>query len=395
MAKKIRPSFKLNEIQIEQIRTIVPEAFKDNMLDLGALNDALTEYADDEPFDVDEDYYGIYWPGKRNAKRMAFTKPKGSLMPVPGDGVDEDTTKNIYIEGDNLEVLKLLKKSYEGRIKMIYIDPPYNTGNDFIYEDDFSESVESFQIKIKQINDEGIRQTTNSKSDGRFHSNWISMMYPRLKLAHSLLKDDGVIFISIDDNEIVNLRLICDEIFGQENFFTQIIIQSNKRGQTYKQIAKTHEYLLLYTKQADIELNEKKNDDTSDLNLLDNISYFNIRELRNRNPKFGKHNRPNLFYPIYINKDAIDSDGFMPISIIKDNEYDTETLPFNSFGQESCWRWGKEKILKNNNADTNLVMLLLNKSQVVGIIFMKNTEKQLISLSQYGQRQLLLQKKEQ
>ena len=174
-----------------------------------------------------------------------------------------------------------------------------------------------------------------------------------MKVARDLLSDDGVIFISIDDNEVENLRKVCDEIFGEQNFITSIIIRANSRGQTYNQIAKTHEYILVYSKTPTAELYDLEKDmDKSDLNLKDDIGAFNIRELRNRNPKFGKHNRPGLFYPIYVNPSIIDRDGFHPISLNKDNDYCIEVFPYNSIGKESCWRWGKTKFEINCSENT-------------------------------------------
>jgi len=179
------------------------------------------------------------------------------------------------------------------------------------------------------------------------------MMMPRIKLLLELLKEDGVIFISCDDNEVHHLRNIMDEVFGENNFYSQVIVRANSRGQTYNQIAKTHEYLLIYTKNVDTELFElEKNSDTNDLNLTDDIGAFNIRELRNRNPKFGKHNRPNLFYPIFVNPNLKDKDGFFPVSLMKTNEFTHEIEPFNSQVKESCWRWGKDKVVKNITART-------------------------------------------
>ena len=179
------------------------------------------------------------------------------------------------------------------------------------------------------------------------------MIYPRLKVARDLLADDGVIFISIDDNEVENLKKVCNEIFGTNNFFSQTIIRSNSRGQTYKQIARTHEYLLIFTKSDLTELFELEKDlDNSDLNLTDDISCFNIRELRNRNPKFGRHNRPGLFFPIYINTNIVDKDGFHPVSLTASEEYSVELLPYNSEGRESCWRWGKPKCNDNISSNT-------------------------------------------
>jgi len=193
----------------------------------------------------------------------------------------------------------------------------------------------------------------NSKDSGHYHSNWLSMMYPRLFLARNLLREDGVIFVSIDDNEVHNLRMIMNEVFGEENFFAQIIVRSNSRGQTYKQIAKTHEYILVYTRRDDSELYElEKDSDSDDLNLQDNTGKFNIRELRNRNPKFGKHNRPNLFYPIYVNPGKSDKDGFSPVSLKRNEEYKLRVLPLNSEGKESCWRWGEKKFGENVKEET-------------------------------------------
>lgn len=186
------------------------------------------------------------------------------------------------------------------------------------------------------------------------------MIYPRLKVARDLLTDDGVIFISIDDNEVRNLRIVCDEVFGESNFVTSIIVRSNSRGQTYNDIAKTHEYLLVYAKHSFLSfLKELEKDfDKSALNLADNIGSFNIRELRNRNPKFGKHNRPALFYPFYVNPNVIDKDGLNPVSLVKNDNYSIEVLPYNSEGKESCWRWGKPKSQVNitdNTLCSNLV----------------------------------------
>jgi adenine-specific DNA-methyltransferase len=291
--EKLRPSFTFTEDRLKEIAAVVPEAFADGKINWTTLQEALGEYLEDE----EQESFGLTCPGKREARRLAAIPSKGTLIPQPGEGVYEDTTRNIFIEGDNLEVLKLLQKSYAGRVKLIYIDPPYNTGNDFIYPDDYSEPLEAYLRRTGQMDEEGQRLRTNTRASGRFHSNWLNMMYPRLLLARHLLQEDGIIFVSIDDNEQSNLRLLLNEVFGEENFFSTIIIQSNKRGQTYKQIAKTHEYVLAYTTSPETEILElEKIGKKDDLNLEDNVGKFNIRELRNRNPKFGKFNRPNLFY---------------------------------------------------------------------------------------------------
>lgn len=268
-----------------------------------------------------------------------------------GEHKEDNGSENMIIHGDNLEALKSLLPQYEGRINCIYIDPPYNTGNEkWVYNDNVNDP------RIKKWLGEVVG--TESEDLSR-HDKWLCMMYPRLKLLHKLLADDGAIFISIGDHEQANLKLLCNEIFGERNFFAQIIVQSNIRGQTYKQIAKTHEYIFIYTKTPDVEFNElEKEDENNDLNLDDNIGKFNIRELRNRNPKFGKFNRPNLFYPFYVNPTIKDKDGFSPISLCKTNEYYIEVYPYNSKNEESCWRWGSKLSKENiaiNTLDSNLV----------------------------------------
>jgi len=267
---KLTASYKLNEDQIKQLKQIVPEAFKDNILDFNSLYEALSDFLEDDE-NTELEQFGLSWPGKRQAKRAAAIPPIGTLVPVPGDGVDEETTKNVYIEGDNLEVLKILKKAYTGRIKMIYIDPPYNTGNDFIYPDDFSESAESFQRRTGQLNENNEKMTTNNRSDGRFHSKWCSMIYPRLLLAHELLTEDGVIFISIDDNEVAQLRKICDEIFGEENFVAivpRIAKRTSDKGTHFKP---TKDYLICFAKNITFlsEFGISKNLNENEYNLID------------------------------------------------------------------------------------------------------------------------------
>ena len=295
-----------------------------------------------------EERYQFTWPEKRKANHLANTPTTMTLRPCREESVDFDNTENLYIEGDNLDVLKVLRETYLGKVKMIYIDPPYNTGNDFVYSDDFSMDADLFKEQNGTFDEEGNRMVKNMETNGRFHTDWLNMIYPRLKVARDLLTEDGVIFISIDDNEEANIKKLCDEILGESNFITSIIIRANSRGQTYNQIAKTHEYILIYGKSNEAELLELEKDlSNSDLNLKDNISLFNIRELRNRNPKFGRHNRPGLFYPIYVNMSNKDKDGFCSVSLVKSDGYNIEVTPLNSLGQESCWRWGTKKFLQN------------------------------------------------
>lgn len=210
--------------------------------------DLLRQELSDSLVDGPQERYHLNWPGKREALLNANAPISKTLRPCREESVNFDTTKNLFIEGDNLEALKLLQESYLGKVKMIYIDPPYNTGNDFIYKDDFAEKTENFLKKTNQKNEEGSRLVANTESNGRFHSDWLSMMYSRLKLARNLLSDDGVIFISIDDNEVHNLRKICDEVFGETSFIVEIIWKKRSSPPNDKIIGAQHEYILCYAK---------------------------------------------------------------------------------------------------------------------------------------------------
>ena len=339
---------------IAQLKALFPEAVTEGKVDFEVLKALLGGEIEQR-----QEYYKFTWNGKEAARAYARTRSMGTLRPCVEESSGKDGTpgkfdsENLYIEGDNLEVLKLLQGPYHKRVKMIYIDPPYNTGKDFVYPDNFRDSIGNYKALTGQTDDEGKSTRANPETSGRYHTDWLNMMYPRLILARNLLTDDGVIFISIDDSEQNNLKKLCDEVFGEENFYTQIIIQSNKRGQTYKQISKTHEYLLVYTRDIETEFNElEKDGENNDLNLLDEIGNFNIRELRNRNPKFGRHNRPNLYYPIFVNPNIIDANAFSPVAVDKNEEFCVEIFPINSEGEESCWRWGKDKTRQNCSLQT-------------------------------------------
>jgi adenine-specific DNA-methyltransferase len=253
---KLRPSFTFTEDRLKELQTIVPEAFADGKINWTTLQEALGEHLEDET----QEHFGLTWPGKREARRLAAMPSKGTLVPQPGEGVNEDSTKNIFIEGDNLEVLKLLQKSYAGRVKMIYIDPPYNTGNDFVYPDDYSEPLDAYLRNTGQVDESGRKLTTNTRASGRYHSNWLNMMYPRLILARQLLQDDGVIFISIDDNEAGNLSTVLNEIFGEENFIATFFVQVRYAGKTLVEDADFHkliEQVFIYSKSSETSLNKK------------------------------------------------------------------------------------------------------------------------------------------
>lgn len=234
----------MNE-RMEALKQAVPEAFADGKINWDTLKEILGEELEEGGC---PEYFGLNWPGKREARKRAATPSKGTLVPAIGEGVNENTTENLFIEGDNLEVLKLLQKSYAGKIKMIYIDPPYNTGNDFIYNDDFTDPLEAYFQYTGAKGESGELLTTNTRAEGRFHSNWLNMMYPRLYLARQLLSEDGLIFISIDENEMINLRHLLNEIFGEENFINTLVWKKRYNAAKEKQLAVIHEYVIIYSK---------------------------------------------------------------------------------------------------------------------------------------------------
>ena len=223
-------SMDVEQAERDKLQTVFPECFVDGKLNVDKLLALCGEYiAVDEN---DRERYEFRWNGKADALKLAQQRSLGTLRPCPEESVDWDTTKNLYIEGDNLEVLKLLQTAYYRKVKMIYIDPPYNTGNDFVYQDDFADNIANY----KKITSQGI--TSNPETVGRYHTNWLNMMYPWLRLAKNLLRDDGVIFISIDDKEIGNLRKLCDEVFGEENFIAMLPRITKKAGKMTDAIAK-------------------------------------------------------------------------------------------------------------------------------------------------------------
>ena len=241
-------SMNIEQSNMDKLQSVFPECFAEGKLDIDKLLSLCGEYIDN-----DFEKYKFEWKGKAECLRLAQKRSTGTLRPCPEESVNWDTTKNLYIEGDNLEVLKLLQTAYYRRVKMIYIDPPYNTGNDFVYEDDFADPL----ARYKEVT----QQTTKSNPEtmGRYHTNWLNMMYPRLRLAANLLRDDGVIFISIDDNEVTNLRKICDEVFGEENFVTAIMWKRKKEiSNDSKNVAIQGEYILIYSKSYNFQLNFEK-----------------------------------------------------------------------------------------------------------------------------------------
>jgi adenine-specific DNA-methyltransferase len=244
----------------EAVNTVAPQAITDGKVDLERLKQALGGHVE-----TGRERYGLTWPGKAEAIKAAQRPSLGTLRPKAGEGINEESTGNLIIEGDNLEVLKLLQKAYLGKIKMIYIDPPYNTGNDFVYEDNFADPLAGYLEQTGQTVD-GKRLSTNTETAGRYHSNWLSMMYPRLTLARNLLREDGVIFISIDDNEVANLRKICDEVFGEENFVANVIWEKKyTRANDARFFSANHDHILVYARAINsFQLGREKRTDQQD-----------------------------------------------------------------------------------------------------------------------------------
>ena len=226
--------------RIDQIKQLLPEVATEGGIDFDKLRLVLGEEVDEGT-----ERYAFTWPGKTDAIRQSQTMSTATLRPCPEESVDWDCTQNLYIEGDNLEVLKLLQRAYHGKIKVIYIDPPYNTGHDFVYRDSFGNTIENYREQA------GLSGQSNADTSGRFHSDWCSMMYPRLRLARELLSNDGVIFISIDDGEQSNLKSLCDEIFGQVNFVAQFFVASNSAKNSARFVSVAHEYVICYARDID------------------------------------------------------------------------------------------------------------------------------------------------
>ena len=285
---------------IEQLRQIFPDVFEEGKIDFDKLKQVLGKYVDDE-----KERYNFTWNGKGKALRLAQTPTFGTLRPCPEEGESKnwDDTQNLYIEGDNLEVLKLLQKSYHGKIKMIYIDPPYNTGGDFVYPDDFSNSIANYKRITGQVDDEGKHLGTNSEFSGRYHTDWLNMMYPRLRLARNLLRNDGLIFISINENEVVNLYKICDDIFGENNRVATFVWKNKYGpGAFTRGVASLHEYILCYAKvypeniEAVLSEEEIKNYKLKDEKYAIRGGYI-TQPLATKS----KDDRPNLVYPLIHN----------------------------------------------------------------------------------------------
>lgn len=296
------------------------------------------------PIDEKVNGYGLNFVGRNFARAKYAQKTEKELRLNNTLSKNIDTTENLVLKGDNLDSLKILKNHYSGKIKCIYIDPPYNTTSDeFVYPDKFNKE-EAEVLGLANLSESEFARMDFSFKTKKSHNGWLAFMYPRLLLARDLLSNEGTIFISIDDNEQANLKLLCDEIFGEENFEANVIPIVNPGGRDYKQVAITNEYILAYSKSELSEFNELPKE--ADFQFKDSKGGYNLRELRNRNPKFHSGNRPNLFYPFYVNPES--SDKYCSVSLTKDEKHTIEVKPYNSVGKESVWRWGKEKSEKNN-----------------------------------------------
>lgn len=309
-------SMNIEQTEMEKLKAVFPQCFAEGKLDIDKLLSLCGEYIDN-----DFEKYKFEWKGKIEALKLAQKRSTGTLRPCKAESVNFDETKNLYIEGDNLEVLKLLQTAYYNKIKMIYIDPPYNTGSDFVYEDDFADPM----ARYKEVT----QQTTKSNAEtmGRYHTNWLNMMYPRLRLAVNLLSNDGVIFISIDDNEVTNLKKICNEVFGEENFVAQICIKGSGGRQDSKHFAVIHQYVICYAKNIDnfIAGEDEKEEEKFPYFDEEKGLHYKTQLLRKWGDKSKREDRPNLYYPI------TDPDG-------------NEHYPMLNETTEGRWRWGKEKM---------------------------------------------------
>lgn len=349
MEKMNGESMNIERENIKRLKEIFPEVFTEDKIDFEKLQLILGEDIEES-----EERYSFNWNGKRDAIRLSQTPTTGTLRPDKDNSKNWDETENLYIEGDNLEVLKLLQKSYHRKIKMIYIDPPYNTGTDIIYKNDFSDSIKYYKAFTGQIDSEGYDISTNTESDGKFHTNWLNMMYPRLRLARNLLTDDGIIIISIDDYEFYNLKKICDEIFGEYNFVGNIITRCNPQGRGKDNIDPVHEYNFIYAKNIDkmpkLKIEREKN--KNEYNYL-------IRSGTNSR----KFERPRRFYPLLIKNNQVSCITFDEYNkIYVDGEFDEVFLkdlesryarrgykviyPIAQNGEEKVWQRKFERVYK-------------------------------------------------
>ena len=321
---------------IQQLQQLFPEVFKEGKIDWQELQATLGEHIDTE-----NERFNFTWNGKSNARKEAQKPSTGTLRPAPEESVDWDTTQNLYIEGDNLEVLKLLQKSYHQKIKLVYVDPPYNTGRDILYKNDFSDNLKNYLELTKQLDLNNNVFSTNTDANGRYHSNWLTMMYSRLKLSRNLLKPDGVFVIAIDHYELAHLIVLCNEIFGEENQLGIIAVVHKPEGRNQaKYFGTSHEYMLFYAKSKEhcnfrtVVLDEEL---LKNFDLQDDIGRYRLKNfIRMSDGKYSlRENKPKFYYPIYVSSDlkelsTNEKDGFTPV------------YPITESGQERTWKTSTE-----------------------------------------------------
>ncbi|VVC03589.1 DNA methylase [Candidatus Burarchaeum australiense] len=317
-----KESIDLIEERKKALKQLIPDIFTEGKIDFNKLREALGDFVE-----TSGERYSFSWAGRIQSIRTRDKRSKATLVPSRKESVNFDETKNVFIEGENLEVLKILQKAYEGNVKMIYIDPPYNTGKDFVYRDDFTDSLRSYLRYTGQSNGNGEKATTNPETSGRYHSNWLSMMYPRLFLARNLLSEDGVIFVSIDDNEVHDLRLIMNEIFGEENFIAQIVWKKRSGGANDTgYIVIDHEYVLVYAK-------DKQSADIQDIEYNeDNLKLYSNKD------KYVQERGP--YRRMLLAQTSLRYSEKLRFSITAPDGSQI-TLPNDG---KSTWRWGRNKV---------------------------------------------------
>ena len=343
----------IGEENIKKLKQIFPDVFTEDKVDFEKLQQVLGNYVEDS-----DERYNFTWNGKGKALRLSQTPSLGTLRPCKEESKDWDTTQNLYIEGDNLEVLKLLQKSYHGKIKMIYIDPPYNTGTDIIYKNNYHNSLDYYKKFTGQINEEGFLKTTNTETSGRYHTDWLNMMYPRLRLARNLLSDDGIIVISIDDYEVHNLRKVLDEVFGEANLIGTIITRCNPQGRGKNNVDPIHEYNFIYSK----DFNELEN-----LKIERELEEGSYNYLQRSGTNSRKHERPHRYYPMLVKEDevyciskeeynTIYEEGKFNEDNIKKINKKYEKLgykviyPIASDGEEKVWQRKFDRVLREHKS---------------------------------------------
>lgn len=333
----------LAALNLTRLKALFPEMVTESKDGVVVNMDVLKQLVGDKTIGDTEEKYGLNWHGKRRARQIALSPSVGTLRPFPAESTNWDTTQNLMIEGDNLEVLKLLQKSYAGKVKLIYIDPPYNTGKDFVYPDNFQDNIKNYLELTGQTGEGGRKISSNTEASGRFHTDWLNMMHPRLKLARNLLREDGVMFVSCDNSEVHELKLLLCEIYGEENVLGIIANVNNPKGRSDDRfIAMAHEYLLVVAKNSEatkwggFEAEEKV---TRRYNKLDaeGLKYREI-DLRKTGDADRRQDRPDMFYYFYYSPSAETLRVSKEKDFVKQDEI--EIVPLRDDGSEGRWRWG-------------------------------------------------------